>query len=309
MLTNLMTGEVSLVRSPANRKAYAIAKSETPMLNIGKAAVETPVEGEEQLVAALKSAGANAKRIEAAVASLRVQKNLSDVYTDEDMAAVAAAMNPVAKAKMKKDEEKEEEDEEDEDLPAFLKDKKAKKAKKSDEPASEELSPAAKAHIERVEKANSELHANVGVLTKLVEGLVEKNQTAHFVTKAATDFSHVPGSSEEIAAVLKSAHAADPKTGAAVEKLLGTVQTLVQKSGLMGSFGSPGAGAGQATGGGSAMQTVEQMASALTMKSDSGKEMTREQKIAYVIKSTPEGRAAYRQYLMENEAQRSKYGI
>ena len=71
---------------------------------------------------------------------------------------------------------------------------------------------------------------------------------------------------------------------------------------IMQSMGVAGA---QAVGG-SALTKIEALASGLTMKSDSGKEMTKEQKFAHVITKTAEGRDLYAQYLAEHPKQRAQ---
>lgn len=304
MLTNLGTHEISLVKSAANRKRYAITKSEEDKMKIAKAVIETPAEGEEQLIATLKSAGADEKRIDAAVAAYRIQKGFADVVTAEDMEAVAKAMEPVAKAKKAKEEDPAEPDEDD-DMPAFLKKKKAKKSAELEVPSLEALPPEQRAQVEAVFKSNATLMNQVTALTNTVQGLISTNTEKEYVAKAAAQYKHVPGSHAELGQLLKSAH--ENGIGAGIEKLLGTVNELVQKSGLMTTLGSPGGGAGAT--GGSAWTRIEQLAGGLTLKSEKGVEMTVAQKVWHVCTKTAEGKALYHQYLLENEAQRSKFFV
>jgi hypothetical protein len=293
MLTATTTREVSLVRRGANKKRYAITKSESAM-SVFEAVLKTAAEGEEQLVESLKSAGADQKRIDAAVAAFRVTKGFSDVITPEDAELIAKA------AKGDEDDE-----DESDDLPAFMKGKKSKKTKKSAEPDLSALDPATRAQVESVFKSNQDLTAQIGQLTNVVKGLVDSGTKQQYVAKAASEYSHIPGTPDEIGAVLKSAHDASPELGAGIEKLLGMVNGLVQKSAMLGSVGTPG-GAGA---GGSAWSRIETMAGQLTLKSDSGVEMSKEQKVAHVIAKTAEGRQLYREYLAENPAQRAKHNF
>lgn len=305
MLTQTQTHEVSLVRRGANRKVFAVTKSESFMDPL-KAVLSTPAEGEEQFVAALKSAGADQARIDASVAIYRIQKGFADKLKTEDHVAIAksAGLELAAKAK-KADDEEDEDEEDDEDMPAFLKKKKAKKS--AEALALEGVSPEAAAKIEAAFTAKSaevtELTETVKSLSGMVKTLVEKSDTQQYVAKAARDFAHVPGTPDEIGAVLKSAEKAG--VGDVIGKLLGTVNTLVQKSALFGNVGTAGA-AGTS---GDAWSKIEKLATGLTMKSESGAEMSQAQKISYVMKSTAEGRELYRQYLADNPAQRAKHNF
>ena len=279
-LTDLKTLEVSNVRRAANKKRYAITKSETAM-KTAIAVLSTPAEGEDKLIATLKSAGADDKRIEAETAAYRIKKGFADVL----------------KADAPPAEEMTEEQ---------------KKAKKAAEEAAameaaESAVPAAKsAEMEAVMKSNADLVAKSAALEAMVKGLIDASKTQEYVSKAEKDFAHVPGSADEIAAVLKSAAAAGPETLKGIETILAQTNEIVSKSAMLQNFGVPGAGPGSH---GSAWERIEQLAQQLTMKSDRGVEMTKEQKIAHVTTKTAEGRAAYREYLADHPAQRAKYNF
>lgn len=301
MLSNLHTAEVSLVRRGANRKRYAITKSEEYHMpfnpKVLEAVLKTAAEGEDKLIATLKAAGADEKRIDAAVAQFRVQKGFADVVTAEDAELIAQATGVAKKDETDPDEP------DDDDMPALLK-KKAKKTKKSAEPDLSQLAPETRAQVEAVFKSNEALVGQVESLTGMVKTLVDNGAKSEYVAKAAKEFSHIPGTPDEIGIVLKSAHDASPELGAGIEKLLGMVNGLVRKSALLGSVGSTG-GAGA---GGSAWERIQTLATGLTMKAGD-KDMTPEQKIAYVTEKTAEGRALYKEYLGENPAQRAKYNF
>ena len=78
----------------------------------------------------------------------------------------------------------------------------------------------------------------------------------------------------------------------AILKSLAITNELVQKSAMFQAMGvATLKGEGADT-----MSKLNALAAGLTMKSDSGKEMSPEQKFSYVVSKTAEGRALYEQY-------------
>jgi hypothetical protein len=295
MLSGLGTSEVSVVRRAANRKRFAFTKSEDSRMTLDpiKAVVGTQAEGEDLLIAALKTAGADEKRVEACVAAYRIQKGFADVMKPSDFEAIAKA----AKGK-KADYMMEDEEDADEEL------KNKKKAKKSENVDLSALTPETQAQVQAIFKSHEALEAKSSKLEEIVKTLVDAGQTREFVAKAERDFSHVPGSPSELAAVLKSAHDANPKLAEGLEKILKSVNELVAKSALLGAVGVSG-GAAPA---GSAMHRLEAMAGQLTQKADNGKPLSKEQRMDRVLK-TAEGAALYREYLAENPTQRAAHNF
>ena len=82
MLTNLGTKELSLVRRGANNKRFALTKSEDvmPLEELLKSVLETPAEGEDNLVASLKSAGADEEAIYHIGRSMAENIDVADDY-------------------------------------------------------------------------------------------------------------------------------------------------------------------------------------------------------------------------------------
>jgi hypothetical protein len=278
MLSNLSTLEVSTVKHAANRKRFAITKSETEtMSDVIKAVLGVKAEGEDQFVATLKSAGADDKRIEAATAMYRMRKGFADVLKPEDLGVTT-------KAHEEPDGDEQMEGETDEEYKARkTKKKSCKSADQSDAPGL-----VADPRVEALFKSNQ-------VLSEQVKQLVAKNQEMEYVAKAEREFSHVPGSAIDIARTLQAAHAAGPDTAKQIESALKSVNEIVSKSAHLQEFGSTGGGMA-----GGAYQKIQALANGLTMKSDKGREMTAEQKFNHVVTNTAEGRALYTQYLEEH---------
>jgi hypothetical protein len=297
MLSNLATNEVSLVRRGANRKVFAITKSQGGTMNL-KAILDTPAEGEEKLVETMKSAGADDKRVAASVAAYRLQKGLADVLKGEDVAAVAKAAGielPVAKGGGQDEEPGTGTASEDDKpgKPAGL-----KKAKKSaGELDLSGLTAEDRAQVEAVMKSQASLVEKTAQLEKLVQSISDERTTAAFVAKAE-QFKHIPGSSQELGAVLKSAATVDPKLGDALLGIFEKVNGLVAKSALLGSVG-----VGGVTTPNSAAAKLDALIDGVVQKS-AGK-VSREKAYSEVLKSA-EGKELYREYLAENPAQRAR---
>lgn len=283
MLSHLSTLEISNVKRAANRKRYAITKSEIEM-NI-KQVLSVAAEGEEQFVATLKSENASPERIEAATVAYRLRKNCADLLKPEDLGVVE-------KAHQEPDGDEQGENETDEEF-------KARKAKKAASCKSESqtgiepgFKPAKKSEEAPVEDPRIEaLFKSNQALADQVKALVEKNDRLELESIAKSEFGHVPGSTEDLAKTLKAARDAGPETEKTVRAALKSINEMVSKSDHLNEVGTSGSGMA-----GGAYQKIEALAEGLTMKADNGKEMTKAQKIAHVIAKTAEGRALYEQY-------------
>ena len=106
MLTDLKTGEVSLVRRGANNKRIALTKSESEMNleELIKSVLETEAEGEKDLVKSLEARGLKGDALEIAKSNYRMQQGFKDLVTSEELAEVAKAAGVVVKAKDEKQE-------------------------------------------------------------------------------------------------------------------------------------------------------------------------------------------------------------
>jgi hypothetical protein len=278
MLLHTDTLEVSNVKRAANRKKFAVSKSEISMSTVN-AVISTPVEGEEQYVATLKSAGADAARIEAATAMFRLRQGYADVLKPEDLGV--STKSKKAHEEPDGDEEMEMEEEE-----------KAKKSKKSvvaPVSKSADLSPEMHARVEAVFKSNE-------LLAQQVKELTAKNELAEYTAKAEREFSHVPGSRVELAATLKAAHDAGPDAEKRILSALSATNDIVRKSAMFQDIGTMGGG-----GAADAHSKIQALAAGLTMKAENGNEMTPAQKYNYVITKTAEGRTLYNQYIEERK--------
>lgn len=326
-MSRIRTHEVSLVRRGANRKKFAVTKSENSItMNPAiQAVLDTPAEGEDEFVATLKSEGVtDEKAVAARVAHFRLTNGLSDLLPtqkkeDYDDDKKKKSEDPMAKLKKMADRMKKAADgESDDDLEEMAAEMKkimaeAKKAtaKSKDDndvpPQFKSLDP--EAIVQAVTKSlapvlkarNDEIEALKGTVAELID----QDRTSQFTAKAA-GYTNVPAASDELALVLKSAHDVSPDFGKQLEGILDRVNAAVGESPVFKSLGSNGH---QSTGGGSsdAWSRINQLAEQMVQKS-SDKKMTLSTARSLVLK-TDEGRKLYREYLAENPAQRSQHGV
>ena len=283
MLTHLSTLEISNVKKAANRKRYAITKSEKKMSVDTKQVVTVVAEGETEFVETLKSEGASEDRIAAEVAIYRIKKNCADV------------LPRVEKAHKESDGDEGQGADESDD--AYM-----KRAKKCGFEPKKKTAKSADVETEmdaKVEAMFKSMNEKLETVEKSNRELTDRNQKLEYITKAEKEFPYAPGSTEENAMLLKSAHDAGPKAEEAMLANLKRMSEFVQKNQtIMQASGV----AGGATGHGDAEAKMQALAKSITMKSEDGRPLTDAQRMVQVMK-TAEGRELYNQYLAEHPKQ------
>lgn len=302
MLSSLNTLELTVTKRGINGKRFAMTKGGLPMEpEVLQALMSTPIEGEKDFIATLKSAGVtDQKQIDAAVASLRVQKGMKDLVPSDTMLAVAKAAGYADVAKAVTPNEGVRDDKTDaESGKVDPKTKKKDPLGKSVNMSG--MSAEDRSTLEQMFKSNQELVAKSAQLEETIKSMRDEQETKQYVAKAAADFDHLPMGSEELGMMLKSAHASSSDFAKGFEKLLGTMNELVKKSSM---FTSMGAVAKSQSGG--AWQKIEALADGMVQKSaEGGKSLTKAQAIDVVLKSE-QGAALYREYLGDNPRQRAE---
>jgi hypothetical protein len=304
MLSGLVTGELTLTKRGANDRRFAITKGNVPMdAEVLAALVSTPVEGESELIASLKSAGlTDQEKIDAAVAQLRITKGMKDLVSPEAQAAVTkAAGYPGAKASDKKTDKAKDKGEGEGDHPP----KKPNPFAKSALDLSA-LDDASRAQVEAVMKSHesmadrtAELERVVKSATDTIAELKDAATTKEFVLKAAKDFSHLPLDEGSLGLMLKTADGVGGKFADSFTTLLGRMNEMVEKSDLLTTMGNI---ANQSAD--SAWGKIQAMAKSMVQKSaESGEQLSNAQAIDIVLK-TDEGKDLYRKYLGDNPRQR-----
>lgn len=275
MLTNLQTAEVSLVRRGANKKRFALTKSEGGEMSFGdvlKNVLETPAEGEDTLVQSLKAAGRDDESIEVARANFRLQNGFRDKLDPEDFGSIAKASGYEVPAKAA--------------VPA------EESVKKSHVPAEmpAELQAVWKAQQEEMEllrKANEEASSQIVAIRK-------EAQRKELVAKCAAEYAHVPGmSSEQMGEMLQKAYEVGEAFGRQLEANWAQTSEALKKSELLRPAGRSGHADSEA----SALGKLNSIAKQYVAK-DAG--LTKEKAFALALKKNP---GLYEEYLAENPAQ------
>ncbi len=304
MLSGLTTAELTLTKRGANNRRFALTKGGIPMdPEVLKAIMGTPAEGETELLATLKSQGVtDQEKIDAAVASYRVQKGMKDLVDDDTMATVSKTAGYEAKKAVTPEEGK------DDKKPDATSGKVDPKAKKGDGPRPvgksvdlSHLDEATRQHVESVFKSHESMLERTSQLETVVKSLQDEKQEQHYVAKAAKDYAHLPLGEQQLGLMLKSANDMNPEFAKGFELLLGRMDEMVEKSAMLTTMGA----VTKANEGGG-WSKIETMADGIVQKSaESASPITKAQAIDAVLK-TETGKALYREYLGDNPQQRAE---
>lgn len=273
-----------------------------------QALLSTPAEGEDKLLKTLKSEGVtDQEKIDAAVASYRVQKGMKDLVPDETMAIVAksAGYEGTAKAVTPAEGDKPESGATSGkvDPKAKKKDKLGKGGHLEETKKSVDLSdldPATKAQVEAIYKSHDSMLERTTQLESVVKSMQDEKLEVHYVAKAAKDYAHLPLGEQQIGLMLKSAHEANPEFAKGFETLLGRMDEMVQKSAMLTTMGAV-----QKANEGGGWDKLQALATGLVQKSaEGGKSLSFSQGLNLVLK-TEQGQQLYREYLGDNPKQRA----
>jgi len=267
-----------------------------------QAIISTPAEGEDQLLATLKSQGVEDKeKVDAAVASYRMQKGMKDLVADDVMAAVAKTAGYEGTAKAVTPNEGK-----DDKKPDATSGKVDPKTKTGQGPVKKtvdlsNLDEGTKAMVESVFKSHAAMEERTATLEAVVKSMKDDKEEVHYVAKAAKEFSNLPLGDKELGLMLKSANAMNPEFAKGFETLLGRMDEMVAKSAMLTT-----AGAVSKANAGGGLDKLQVMADGIVRKStEAGKEMSAAQAMDLVLK-TEQGQALYREYLGDNPKQRAE---
>lgn len=150
------------------------------------------------------------------------------------------------------------------------------------------LPPELRGQVEAIQKSAQANAAALEVLQKSLDAQAAENRRREVVAKAAADFSHVPGTAEEKAALIMAMPAAQVET---LTKFLGSIEGAMKKSALFTETGTAAAREAErhgesVQGGSSAYDKVVELAQARVQKS-AGK-TTLAKAIAEIFTEQPE---------------------
>lgn len=274
MLGSLYTAELSLVRRGANNRRFAVTKGMDMEFNeVLQSVLATEAEGEDKLVATLKSSGMDEDGVAAAVAQYRLQHGFKDKVSKDAFAVVAKAAGYET----------------------------VKKAEPPAPPAGSKpvgMPPEMEAVWKSQQDAIASANERSDKLERQLEAVQKDARRKDYVAKCQREFAHVPGmTAEQMAEMLLQAEAVGKEFAENLEKQWTATAEAVKKSALLRSGGVTGA----SPSGGSAWGKMEAMAKELVQKSAG--ELTSAKAMDQVMSSNPD---LYQAYLQENPAQLGK---
>lgn len=248
-LTNLDTLGVSLVRRGANKRKFAITKSEEGVMDEKAIELLTTVlkeagyEGEDKILEQLKKAQMDEKATGAVNGAIRILSAFSDnpeikKLLDGLKAALGGESNPTPKAK--EDKPMDEKDKKNPAYPAPM----AKALELLPEDQRGMFAPVLKAMLDAAEGASAERIQKAEERATATEAILKSERDARlvkeYVSKAATEFDKVPGKPEELGLVLKALNDANPELCKKVESILKSAQAALKESAIFVEKGRQG---------------------------------------------------------------------
>jgi hypothetical protein len=262
VLTKLDTLGVSLVHRGANKKRFAIAKSEEVVMDekaiemLSAVLKEAGYDDESIVLEQLKKVQLNEKSTSAVNGAIRILSAFSDdpevkKLLDVLKAAIGGpAQMPeapalVATAKSKKMEE----DKMKPNYPAPMAkalEGLAAEQRTAFEPVLKAIwdasQAAAEERIVKAEERATKTEERAAATEQVLKAERDERLTKEFVAKAATELANVPGKPEELGLMLKSLHDANPELCKKFEGVLKSAQTALKESALFIEKGRSGSG-------------------------------------------------------------------
>lgn len=268
-LAELDTLEVSLVTKGANKKRFALIKSEgADMDAMIEAVLKVDLEGEDKVDAVLKAEGYSDKAQKAFKAMYKLAAGFKDEMPEGMMKRLAK-------------------------MCGYGMEEQSATKKSADDLT--KLDPETRAQVEALFKAKEQSDAEVVAIKKQLSTERDERRTKEFVAKAA-EYKALPGiKTEELGMVLKAVTDATPDHVAKLEAVLKAAAEAIATGEVLKS-------AGRAVGGfqGGAWAQIQALAGGVVQKSASP--MSEAAAIDVVLK-TAEGARLYAEYLKENPRQ------
>lgn len=289
-LTDVQTLELSLVKRGKNRKRFALSKSEddgvsdddhsTDEMEILKSVVETPLEDESKLEELFKQQKLSPKAQSAVKGALRILSGFKDELPKDVLSMLANLAGYPSPTGKIMDEGK----------------NKDKEVVAKTEPVA---SPPAAIRKEdgsiNLEAVPEEMRGAIQALWKDQADAIKKSEQLEvvlkeernvrlkkeYIEKAERDFSHVPGTHEDLGILLKQLHEDNEDSANKVEAVLKAAGEQIAQGALFEQLGS---GDPRNAAGGSAWSKIEKMADEVAGKNDG---MTHEQAVTKVIETNP----------------------
>ena len=274
-LTDLETVEVSLVDKGANRRTFAIRKSENDKMNLIDAILQAPFEKSDELIERLQKAELSEQAAEGVKSALQLlsafQEELPESLMNELMGMIGMSEEKAEDEDEKADEPAEEATEEVAEEAAADEEDEEKTDKMEDEDEEEEdedkmkkrlaaLPKDVRGMVEQLWKSNRSEIAKREVLQLEIKKAKEEKRLGDFIKKARDNFSSLPAKPEELGAFMSKL---DGKAAAFAQSLLKSANEMIAKGGVTSEIGNSTSDAQQID----SISKAEQMAAEI-VKSD-----------------------------------------
>jgi len=244
-LTDLETVEVSLVDKGANRRTFAIRKSEKNTMTVIEAILAAPFDKSEELMERLKKAELSEQAAEGVKSALQL---LSAFQEELPESLVSEMMGLIGMSEEKAEEEDEEKEEKQEDPAEEATEEVAEEAaaaeeesEKSEEEEDEEMEKRLSAlpeetrgMVEQLWKSNRSEVKKRKELEQQIKKAEQEKRLGEFVKKAREDFSSLPAKPEEIGAFMSSLNG---DTAKFAQSLLKSANEIISSGGITSEIG------------------------------------------------------------------------
>jgi len=251
-LTDLETVEVSLVDKGANRRIFAIRKSENDKMNLIDAILQAPFEKSDELIERLQKAELSEQAAEGVKSALQL---LSAFQEELPESLMAELMGMIGMSEEKAEEEDEEKEEKAEDPAEEATEELAEEAAESEEETDKMYSDTDKEKeddedkmkkrlaglpkemrgmVEQLWKSNRSEIAKREELEGQIKKAEEEKRLGDFIKKARDDFSSLPAKPEELGAFMSKL---DSKSAAFAQSLLKSTNELIAHGGITSEIG------------------------------------------------------------------------
>ena len=295
-LTDLETVEVSLVDKGANRRKFAIRKSENEMTII-QAILEAPFEKSDELIQRLQKAELSEQATEGVKSALQLlsafQEELPESLMTELMAIIDMGEEKAEDEDEKEDDPAEEATEEVAEEAAAAEEDEEKTDKAEDDEEEDEdkmkkrlaaLPKDVRGMVEQLWKSNRSEVAKREALEGQIKKAEAEKRLGDFIKKARADFSSLPAKPEEIGAFMSKLAGKD---AAFAQSLLKSTNEIIAQGGITSEIGKSTTDAQQID----SISKAEQMAAEIVKSEGVPEAVAR----GRVWKNNPELYAAYQQ--------------
>ena len=285
-LRELETVEVSLVDKGANKRTFAIKKSEQKEMNIIEAILAAPFEKSDALIERLKKAELSEQAVEGIKSAVQI---LSAFQEELPADLLKDLMTLGGFAKEEEEEEKPEATEEG----APKEEEEAEKQEDEDEEEDEDamqkrlasLPKSTRSMVEQLWKSNQVAVKKAEELEAKIKKAADEKRLSECVALAKSEFGALPVKSDELGSFIKSLDGTD--TSDFVLGLLRSSNEMISNTGLTSEIGKSTSGTNDKD----SIAKAERMADALVEKEG----ITKGKALASVWKNNPNLYAEYQQ--------------